>query len=402
MSEITYEKIISQENIGGITLGLLTNQNSTSARPAGIFTQYDLVNIHKYIHFALSLPDSAHDVLSWLRIDESTTLPIERRTLTETIQLIREHAGTWDNVEQQVKQQSINLSLTSRNITQTGNQILDYINDMPIIKQINTHLEDLSNEELLNISYQNDDQQIATELLSILTLIKEEIQLQANKTTTIKDIISDFRINIIGGYLSNHHQVDSLLFKVKAIYLELDSHNDINTDSELYLREKIDLIKQEIYQLEQEYNHFVKLCFTGLAGGLIGLIITGSIFGDKAENIRYRKNELLKEIIDINTKINKNHFIKKNVLDIQIHLQAIEGYLKDARFAVDHLDYMWLVILTEINHSIDHFSRIDNAANLLKFIIRFKKIITEWDLIQDYSKQLIELFDTQLPPNTNY
>ncbi|MDE5306857.1 hypothetical protein PY546_09795 [Providencia stuartii] len=65
--------------------------------------------------------------------------------------------------------------------------------------------------------------------------------------------------------------------------------------------------------------------------------------------------------------------LKKVIFDIQVHLQKIEGYFKDARLAVDHLDYMWLVILTEIKQSIETFARIDNAANLLKFIARFKK-----------------------------
>lgn len=394
MSEITYDKIIDQENIGGITLSLLTNQNPISARPAGIFTQNDLVNIHKYIHFALSLPGSDSEILSWFRIDESTAFPIERSCLINIIQFIREHASAWDNIEQQVKQQSISLSLTSRNIVQTGNQILEYINHMPIIKQINTRLEDLSIEELSKISYKNDDQQIATELVSILTLIKEDIQAQSQKTMKIKNSLSDFRIHIIGGHLFNNKQVDSLLFKVKSIYIQLDSKDNLNSDTELYLREKIDIIKQEIYLLEQEYSYLFKLCFTGLAGGLIGLIITGGIFGSKAEKIRHRKNELLQEITNINNTINKNRFIKKTILETQIHLQKIEGYFKDARLAVDHLDYMWLVMLTEINHSIENFARIDNAANLLKFMNRFKKIITAWTSIQDYSKQLIDLFDT--------
>ncbi len=57
---------------------------------------------------------------------------------------------------------------------------------------------------------------------------------------------------------------------------------------------------------------------------------------------------------------------------------------------------MWLVILTEIKQSIETFARIDNAANLLKFIARFKKIITAWASVQTYSEQLIELFDIKM------
>ncbi|EMA3643027.1 alpha-xenorhabdolysin family binary toxin subunit A [Providencia stuartii] len=394
MSEITYDKIIEKENIGAATLALLTNQDPHSARPAGIFTHQDLVNIHRYTHFALSLPTSTLEIHSWLKINESTDLPIKISALTEVIQLIHTHASGWDGVEQEVKQQSINLSLISRNIVQTGNQIIEYINDMPIIQQIANSIDDLSAEALDGLTYQNDDQQIATELLSILNLIQDNIKMQANKTSRIKNTISDFRAHIIGGALSNNQHVDSLLFKVKSIYLQLDSIDDINSESHLF--EKVTLLKKEVLTLEKEYDHFVKLSFTGLAGGLIGLLITGGIFGSKAEKVRHRKNALLKEIVEINNKLNKDRFIKKVIFDIQVHLQKIEGYFKDARLAVDHLDYMWLVILTEIKQSIETFARIDNAANLLKFIARFKKIITAWASVQTYSEQLIELFDIKM------
>ncbi|WP_265503774.1 alpha-xenorhabdolysin family binary toxin subunit A, partial [Providencia heimbachae] len=211
------------------------------------------------------------------------------------------------------------------------------------------------------------------------------------KTTNIKSVISDFRVHIVGGYLSDFNHIESLLFNVKGIYQQLDSIN--NEDSETYLKTQIEYKKQEIHQLEQEYSHFIKLCFTGLAGGVIGLIVTSSIFGAKAEKIRKLKNIALQEIENINEKINQDKLIKKTVFDIQLNLHKIEGFFKDARLAVDHLDYMWLVILTEINQSIDTFKRINDAEKLIRFITQFKRIVTSWRSIQDYSAHLISLFD---------
>lgn len=175
--------------------------------------------------------------------------------------------------------------------------------------------------------------------------------------------------------------------------MQLDSTDDTNTESNLV--EKIVALKYEVMILEKEYKHYVKLSFTGLAAGLIGLIITGGIFGSQAEKIRHRKNGLINKISELNEQINRERFMKKIILNIQINLQTIEGHFKDARLAVDHLDYMWLVILTEINQSIETFSRINNAKNLLKFMARFKKVITAWASVQIYADQLVELFDVQ-------
>lgn len=393
-----YDRIIENEKIGCTTLALLANQDSLSAREAGIFTLDDLTNIHHHVYFSLSLPWKKNEILKWFGMAESDVLPIDTDELISTIINIREHADTWDNVEQHVKEQSVNLSLTSRNIIQTGNQIIEYINHMPILKRVSDTLSELCDYDLDKIAYQNDDQQIATELVNILQLIKDDIKRQSIKTVRIKNIISDFRVHITGGYLSNYQHVESLLFNIKGLYQQLELTN--NEESDVYLSEIIKDKKESLKRLEQEYSHFVKLCFTGLAGGVIGLVITSSIFGPKAEEIRARKNSLLEEIKEINIKINKEKHVKKIIFDIQINLHKIDGFFKDARLAVDHLDYMWLVILTEITQSIDVFQKINNADKLLQFITHFKRIITSWYTIQEYSVHLIKLFDELQQNNT--
>ncbi|WP_265510881.1 alpha-xenorhabdolysin family binary toxin subunit A [Providencia rustigianii] len=391
-NQFNYDRIIEKENIGDATLALLTNQDSLSARDAGIFTLDDLINIHRHVQFALTLPMKESDILKWFGINDENDELLPATELADVIINIRSHANTWDNVEKQVKEQSVDLSLTSRNIIQTGDQIVEYINHMPIIQKISESLDNLSEHELKQITYQNDDQQIATELLSILQLIKGDIKQQSVKTIRIKNTVSDFRAHITGGYLSDYSHVESLLFNIKGLYQQLESKNDPET-AESFLKELIEFKKNELIQLEQEYSHYVKLCFTGLAGGIIGLLITSSIFGSKAEAIRHRKNLIIKEIEETNAKINQEKLLQKTIFDIQINLQKIEGLFKDARLAIDHLDYMWLVILTEVKQSIDIFSKINNAEKLLRFISQFKRIITSWSSIQDYSVHLIKLFD---------
>ncbi|HHE6470273.1 TPA: alpha-xenorhabdolysin family binary toxin subunit A [Providencia rettgeri] len=393
-----YDRIIEKEHIGHTTLALLTNQDTLSTREVGIFTLDDLTNIHRHVYFSLSLPWKKNDILKWFGITSSTTLPIDTDELIDTIINIREHANSWDNVEQHVKEQSINLSLVSRNIIHTGGQIIEYINHMPILKKVSENLNDLNESELDEIYYQNDDQQIATELTNILQLIKEDIKGQSINTSKIKNVISDFRAHITGGYLSNYQHVESLLFSIKGLYKQLESTSNDSSDD--YLQELLEMKKQELQQLEFEYSQFVKLSFTGLVGGVIGLVITGGIFGSKAEKIRAIKNETLIEIKSINDQINKEKFIKKVIFDIQINLHKIDGFFKDARLAVDHLDYMWLVLLTEITQSIEVFKKINNAEKLIQFITHFKRVITSWYTIQEYSTHLIKLFDEIQPNNT--
>lgn len=135
------------------------------------------------------------------------------------------------------------------------------------------------------------------------------------------------------------------------------------------------------------------MAFTGLAGGIIGLIITGSIFGDKAEKIRARKNILLNEIIALEEQINIDKKLNGLLSNITVRLQHMDSYFRDARLALNHLDYMWQTILAEINDSIAKFKTINNSHLLAQFTIQLKKIILSWDAVTDYSQHLILLFE---------
>ncbi|MEI9597701.1 alpha-xenorhabdolysin family binary toxin subunit A [Moellerella wisconsensis] len=390
-TELVHDKEIDRKTIPSETLKLLSMSDSLVSRKPGIFTVEDLINIKKYINFSLLLPIKHKDMVFDTKISQKNTLPIKISELIDLFIKIRQHALSWNNVEYQVKQQSIDLELTGRNITMTGNQLIDYINQMPLLERISQRIEELDISNIELIGFSSDDYIIANELVNILELIKDDIILQSKKTTVVRNTVADFRTYIIGGNLSNEQQIDSLLFATRKIKQQLEDIIDSNETH--HLLNQIELKKDEVGQLEQEYSHYVKLAFTGLAGGIIGLIITGSIFGDKAEKIRARKNILLNEIIALEEQINIDKKLNGLLSNITVRLQHMDSYFRDARLALDHLDYMWQTILAEINDSIAKFKTINNSHLLAQFTIQLKKIILSWDAVTDYSQHLILLFE---------
>ncbi|KLN95906.1 alpha-xenorhabdolysin family binary toxin subunit A [Moellerella wisconsensis] len=390
-TELVHDKEIDRKTIPSETLKLLSMSDSLVSRKPGIFTVEDLINIKKYINFSLLLPIKHKDMVFDTKISQKNTLPIKISELIDLFIKIRQHALSWNNVEYQVKQQSIDLELTGRNITMTGNQLIDYINQMPLLERISQRIEELDISNIELIGFSSDDYIIANELVNILELIKDDIILQSKKTTVVRNTVADFRTYIIGGNLSNEQQIDSLLFATRKIKQQLEDIIDSNDTH--HLLNQIELKKDEVGQLEQEYSHYVKLAFTGLAGGIIGLIITGSIFGDKAEKIRARKNILLNEIIALEEQINIDKKLNGLLSNITVRLQHMDSYFRDARLALDHLDYMWQTILAEINDSIAKFKTINNSHLLAQFTIQLKKIILSWDAVTDYSQHLILLFE---------
>ncbi len=389
-----HDKEIDINSVPSETLKLLTNNDSLVARKAGIFTLEDLINIKRYINYSLSLPINTKEISNEIGLFNEAVLPIDMQEILDLFMNIRIHALSWNNVEFQVKQQSIDLELTGRNITQTGNLLLDYINQMPIIDKINKMISDLNEIDIETIRYNSDDELIACELVNILALIKEDIYNQAIKTVLVRNTVADFRVRIIGGELSNFTPVDSLLFNTKKLKKQIESTLD-QIDKQK-IEDVIETKRNEVFQLEIEYDNFVKLSFTGLSAGLIGLIISGGIFGSKAEEVRKRKNNLLDEIHYLEKRLNQDKKVNKILIEVIIQLQKMDGYFRDARLALDHLDYMWQTILAEINDSIDKFKTIDNGKRLIQFTIQLKKIIMSWEAVTEYSQHLILLFDSEI------
>lgn len=211
-TELVHDKEIDRKTIPSETLKLLSMSDSLVSRKPGIFTIEDLINIKKYINFSLLLPIKHKDMVFDTKISQKNTLPIKISELIDLFIKIRQHALSWNNVEYQVKQQSIDLELTGRNITMTGNQLIDYINQMPLLERISQRIEELDISNIELIGFSSDDYIIANELVNILELIKDDIILQSKKTTVVRNTVADFRTYIIGGNLSNEQQIDSLLF----------------------------------------------------------------------------------------------------------------------------------------------------------------------------------------------
>ncbi|HDT1687456.1 alpha-xenorhabdolysin family binary toxin subunit A, partial [Proteus mirabilis] len=172
--------------------------------------------------------------------------------------------------------------------------------------------------------------------------------------------------------------------------------NDFFDNSDDSLNEQRILLENEIEILKKEYQHFVKLAFTGLAFGIIGVIITGGIFGSKAEKIRKKRNETIEKLHNINKGIKQQSTISECLQRFQVDLDEIEQYIEDADMSVEHLLYMWQTILTEINASLINFKKIDNAMELIRFSIYLEKIIAPWYMVVGYSKEMMAVFDEAL------
>ncbi|MDY3694050.1 MAG: alpha-xenorhabdolysin family binary toxin subunit A [Proteus mirabilis] len=387
------DKFIEAPDVPKVALGLILGIDIENGRLPGIVTSPDLIKIKTYINKTLSLPYKLDDVIDFIGYNQISTQQLSPENVLSLFIKMREHALEWNKIEYSIKQQAIDLEIIGREITSTGENIIAFINQMPLLTKISTTMHDLSEQELINIKYTSQDKQVSIQLIHILESMKEDIEIERDKTLKLKESLSTFRSKIMGGKDSQniaHHSIYHEIVNKKRLINEFYNKNNV------LLSDERDLLIEDISILKEEYKNYVALAFTGLAAGIIGVIITGGIFGAKAESIRKKRNQLIDKVKNLNKEIDIYANLLLHLNSLYIELEEIEQLIEDTNMALEHIEYVWQAILTEIDASINNFNKINNALELIKFSIYLEKIISPWYMVIGYSKEILISFDNAL------
>ncbi|MDX7999039.1 XaxA [Xenorhabdus sp. Reich] len=388
------ENNIPVSEVPAVTLKILTSQVEGAARPGGIFTKDDLINIKLYVKHSLELPSTLEGVKGYIGYKDIDIEGLKPENITTLFKDVHDHALSWSGVESKVQQQSIDLENAGRQINLTGNEIISVIDQMPIIERVKTKLGELTDKQLAQITYTNDDKEIAVELGNIIESMKSDIKKQQENTLQVRTAVSDFKLKLIGGELSDGKIAQGLQPQVNSKKKLMDENNLSRTINDL--QDKIDKKNEEIEQLKKDYDKYVGLAFSGMAGGIIGWAITGGIFGDKAEKARKQKNNLIDEVKELQAQVKDKSALQTAIQNLSLNFYGIHTSMLDAEVALSHLDFMWSTMLTQITTSKDKFAEINDALKLTSFVATFRQVISPWKDVQGSAAQLVKTFDEAL------
>lgn len=150
-------------------------------------------------------------------------------------------------------------------------------------------LKDIAVNELKKITINikpeilNNGSKKASNLSGVFDLLRKETESYSVSALGLYQKLNDFGKEIEKCRLS-------IVGKEAAIKLVLENKDRGS------LSEEISTLQGQVDDAQKEYDKFVGLAFTGIAGGPIGLLVTGTYFGIKAENARARRNSLQKDL----------------------------------------------------------------------------------------------------------
>ncbi|MHA3661181.1 pore-forming cytotoxin subunit YaxA [Yersinia enterocolitica] len=385
------EATIQLNELPKVVLDFITGEQTGVARSGGIFTKEDLINLKLYVRKGLSLPTRQDEVEAYLGYKKIDVAGLEPKDIKLLFDGIHNHALNWNDVEQGVLQQNLDLDIAAKNIISTGNETINLINQMPITVRVKTMLGDITEQQLGNIIYESADHEVALALKDILDEMKVDINRHQATTANVRKKVSDYRITLTGGELSSGDKVNGLEPQVKTKYDLMEKNNMRKSIKEL--DEKIKEKRKRIEQLTKDYDKFVGLSFTGAVGGIIAIAITGGIFGAKAENARKEKNALISEVVELEGKVSSQRALQTALEALSLSFSDIGIRMVDAESALNHLDFMWLSVLNQITESQTQFAMINNALRLTSFVNKFQQVITPWKSVGDSARQLVDIFD---------
>lgn len=380
-------KPIKAGQVPSVTLKLLTGSETEGGRAAGIFTADDLIKILLYVRSARKLPQNLAEFTKEIGSDSTGIPGLEPKEIIDLYQKITGHANRWTPVESLVKEQAASLKVASDDIVRIGGQVIKTINQMDILEQLKT-----IKDSTVTIPISSDkDTKIQKALPEVIERLKETCIKQQEKTLKVLRAVRDYKTEISGGTLSDNKTVTGL---EPAIADKKERAKKANLDGQIKeLQDSIDALQKDIDQLKKDYDKYVGLAFTGAAGGIIGLAITGGIFGDKAEKARKERNSKIQEKDNKSTDLKRKQQVQGILNQFATQFTDIGMRLLDAQQSLEHLDFLWTDIIVRIDQSVDKWKQVKDSDMLLSFVTDLEGIVKPWSEVGDMSTGLVNVFD---------
>ncbi len=375
---------INDSDLPQSVLRIISSTYTEVARRPGVLTKEDIIEIKTYVRNALSLPNGLFEVVEFLKYRTCGIAGLEPEDILILFQKLKDHALSWEIMQDSVIQQNTNLKLTASKVLDSGSEIISVIKKMPLMERILGALGDLSDAELEGMKYTSDDYRSAFAVGDIIQLMAFDIAMAQWFTLQIKDRITDFKVELAGGELSDGTRVTGLQSDVDLKYQLMERNNRVKSIAE----NKAAIIAKtsQIAQLAIDYDYYVKMSFS--AGLPILWWISASIYGPKAEAARKERNKLQAEVSALKQLVTNQENLQRALDSTKANFGDLAIRMLGAEASLNILNTMWQTMLSNLNASFEQFGGINDALKLSSFAAEFANVIAPWADVRDSADKL--------------
>ncbi|MBD8570039.1 alpha-xenorhabdolysin family binary toxin subunit A [Pseudomonas syringae] len=371
---------------------LAEDEKNNGRATALILTKEDILSIKRYERHSLNLPNTLERVEQQLGFTHSGISGLEPQDLLLTYSAINQHAQSWSAIEVDIKAKGFDLDLFAGEFSNQGKQILDYVDKMELARQLQLTVADLTIETVKSLTPAPLTKTDKTVCLSLAeTLKKMAAQMEAHRKASkklaedIKQFAHTLTVDLVPGINDK---------------VRLASRSDLDEDL-IALEKEIDRLTVDIDQKHQEYKTTKTHITLGLLGGIVGLIVTDSIFGAQAEAIRKEKNRLVTEKKTRLETFGQKRPLAAAIRSLEVLFEDMKIRMLDAHQSAVNLQDLWTMLAKYVDNAATRLADISDDQTLLDFVLEFKSVVTPWEEIKGITTHLLLTFEQALDEFSN-
>ena len=349
-----------------------------------IIRRSDIHSVRAYVRESRALPVDYNKIVAWFGANTQAVPGLEPASIQSFHQRVVQHAGTWPALERDTKELSRQLNRFSDSFITTANGIIELINKIEFERFLTGRLNELTEAEeavLKTLVLSSTELKAVGIVREYVLLIKKDTDAYINKVTAVGALAAEFE-----RVLS-----DELIHDVNG-KLDAYAKRGHSRERELLVA-RIKELDSEIDQLIKDYKSQVLYGHSGVFLGPIGLVITGGIFGVKAEATRARKNQLIAER-EIARQSSQEQERLAVVLDAtQQRFTDLRSRMLGAEQGAKQLAQVWGYIAKYLDEAAYQLEGVDDLARLHRFKLDFAQLLNPWTRVKDYSVQISNAFN---------
>ncbi|GLO13023.1 binary cytotoxin component [Pseudomonas putida] len=343
-----------------------------------LLTADNLKVIKRYANTVNQLPRTRVEIE---REVDYAALGLDASKVHDLYTALHRHVYEWDILERSIKQLGPEIELFAESLVQRGSSLLEHLESSDIFMAIKQRKAE-QGDDVYTLELSEEDQ---AQIASVLTLGINELVREIEGTRRRIDDV-DARANWFNSEIKR--ELKPRMVRLLKHFDEKVSHEDI-----LKKRRQLDQWDEQIDQLKSEYDANVGYAFTGILLGPIGLVITGGVFGDKAEKIRARKNILIEKREELADALGKTAPALSDFERISTLVRDLQFRCKDLSAATRRLSDVWLFLASYANNSVNEAKELSTLTQLESFVHDFSEVIKPWSKIGNICHTLSELFN---------
>ncbi|WP_296263429.1 alpha-xenorhabdolysin family binary toxin subunit A [Pseudomonas sp. UBA6562] len=353
------------ENEGGVTL-----------------TKQHILSIKKYHEYSKGLPSTKEDVEVWLGYTTISQPELQPVSLAKFFSEVRDHGAQWQPIVTDNKTLTFQLKIAAGDIIDGGTSLIKKCDALILANKDEDPWRELPAPEVgTTLTPLTDDQRKGVK--SIARYIDIMQKAADDYLVKVDDVVKKTE--------TFANAFTELIKKAEAKQAAVGNYQKEQKTEDI--KTKIADLDKKIAVLQKQYEEQVQDALKGIAGGVIGFIISGIFFGVQAEQTRKTRNEHQTERRQLSLELAKFHKIDGAVEELNTNLLELVFHLRDADVSAGLLHTAWLGIKSFLEDSKGKLDDIESVEDIGLFRTYFQGFVRQWVRIEKKSEQLNDIFE---------